>query len=428
MAQFSKNERLIASALSATPALKAFIKKGYVSINYIIHRKRYRSLVLNLKREINLIEPINKKNETFFGYYDKSPDNDKGLVLFNETEASTSKKPTSNRPIWINTINLKTKISSAIADSFSYNWQQGCRAQWISDEKIIFNHFNSTTRRFEAAVYSIKKKEITKSFAFPVQDAYKDQYFLSINYRRIMRLRPDYGYRNLPLPDDEEMRNLDYDGIWKVDFNSDASDLIVSLKDVVDLQPASNFDSSFHKLNHVMISPNGENFIFIHRWYDKGKRFDRLILFQEGYLRILANEGMVSHMCWINDSILFGFFRHKGVAGFYFININSGEIKSCQGLNSLNNGDGHPTVYKEWIAVDSYPDKSRMQHLTLYNYKTKDLIPILEVFQPLKYQAETRCDMHPRFSQDGKYIFFDTVFTGKRRLAYIDVSSLTHKS
>lgn len=44
MAQFSSRERLIASVLSATPRLKILIKKVYVSLNFVLHRKGYRKL------------------------------------------------------------------------------------------------------------------------------------------------------------------------------------------------------------------------------------------------------------------------------------------------------------------------------------------------------------------------------------------------
>ena len=87
-------------------------------------------------------------------------------------------------------------------------------------------------------------------------------------------------------------------------------------------------------------------------------------------------------------------------------------------------GDGHPTVYGEWIAFDTYPDKSRMQHLYLYHIKTCELFPLLELYHGLKYTGECRCDLHPRFSKDGRYVFFDTVYLGKRTLCYIDISRI----
>lgn len=186
-----------------------------------------------------------------------------------------------------------------------------------------------------------------------------------------MTLRSDYGYRNLPFPDDTEMRDLASDGIWRVDYATGQKSLIVVLGDLIRIKPIPNFGDSLHKINHVMISPDGEKFIFIHRWYHKGRRFDRLLLFRNNKIEVLADDSMVSHMCWINNDTVFGYLRYNGIAGFYFIDLQSGITEPCKELETLNNGDGHPSCYKDWIIIDSYPDKSRMQHLTLFNYSTK---------------------------------------------------------
>ena len=41
---------------------------------------------------------------------------------------------------------------------------------------------------------------------------------------------------------------------------------------------------------------------------------------------------------------------------------------------------------------------------------------IAKVFAPFKYDNDTRCDLHPRWRQDGKAICFDSVFEGHRGL------------
>ncbi len=422
MAQFSTKERLIASLLSATPRLKGFIKKIYVTVNYVFYRKNYRSKVsVHLKQGINLIQPLEEKDETFFGYYDKSPENANGWIIFNETTLRTTKQPSANSPLWINIINRITKECIPIGYSFSYNWQQGSRAQWIDSNRMAYNLFDGSYR---CAIYNIKDKSVERLFDYPIQDSYSDKFYLSINYSRIMRLRPDYGYRNLPLLPDNEMNCLDNDGIWKVDIPTGNSSLILSLKDIVNLSWKETFKNALHKVNHVMISPDGEKFIFIHRWYIGKQRFDRLILSNFKKLTVLADENMVSHMCWIDSNTLFGYLRHNGKNGFYYIDINTAEYKECVSLTNLGNGDGHPSVHGEWITIDTYPDKSRLQHLYLYNMVTDKVYKLLEVFQGIKYQGQSRCDLHPRFSPDGKRIYFDTVFEGNRRLAYVDISSL----
>ena len=93
-------------------------------------------------------------------------------------------------------------------------------------------------------------------------------------------------------------------------------------------------------------------------------------------------------------------------------------------MTNLGTGDGHPSCHGDWIVFDSYPDKSRMQHLFLYNRKSDKIIPLLELFHSVRYSGECRCDLHPRFSEDDKYISFDTVYTGKRTQCYIDISKL----
>ena len=59
-----------------------------------------------------------------------------------------------------------------------------------------------------ARVFSLSENKVVKTSSYPNQDSYKTEFFLSINYGRIMNLRPDYGYRNLPLLTKNEMNNI----------------------------------------------------------------------------------------------------------------------------------------------------------------------------------------------------------------------------
>ena len=47
---------------------------------------------------------------------------------------------------------------------------------------------------------------------------------------------------------------------------------------------------------------------------------------------------------------------------------------------------------------------------------TEKIEQIVEVYQSVKYMNQTRCDMHPRFTPDGKAVYFDSVYSGKRTL------------
>lgn len=423
MAQFSAKERFIARLLSATPRLKGTIKSTYIRINYFLYRKKYKHKIhINQIKELHNIQPLNPADETFFGYYDKSPENSSEWVIFNETPISTAKKPTTNRELYVNAINLKTKEVITIPYTFSYNWQQGCRAQWINDTQLAYNSFDNS--RYRCNLFDLPTRSIIASYDYPVQDSYQDLYFLSINYERVMRLRPDYGYRNLPLLTDVEMGKIDNDGIWKVDFKTSTSTLVVSLSQLASLSPKVTFNNAFHKVNHVMIAPDGKSFIFIHRWYDAGRRHDRLLWSDFNNIKILSDDDMVSHMCWINPTTIFGYLRHNNEDGFYFIDLQANIFTECSPFNQLKTGDGHPSYNNGRIIIDTYPDKSRMQHLYLYDIKEDKIHYLLELFQSVRYHGESRCDLHPRFSPDGNRIYFDSVYLGKRTLSYIDISNL----
>lgn len=420
MANFSAKERLIASLLSATPGLKKRIKQAYILFNAIVYRKDYNAKILDSK--VNEIVSFYTDLESFGGYYDKPSINNKGLVLVNLPTQSTFVKPNPKFPIGIRVVDLNTRQEVNLMDSVTYTWQQGARAQWIDDNTAIFNVLKDN--KYKSLAYSLRDRSVVKEFEYPVQDAYLNDYFLAINYGRVMALRPDYGYRNLPVPSTMELRRLDNDGIWYVPYKEGESRLLYSLQEIAAIEPKDIFDVSLHKVNHLMIKPEGKGFIFIHRWYKGKRRFDRLMYSDFKTLKVLADDEMVSHMCWVDDNTVFGYLRHEGKDGFYFIDINTGKFTLCQKMTDLAMGDGHPTVYREWIAFDTYPDKSRMQHLYLYNLKTSELFPLLELYHGLKYTGECRCDLHPRFSGDGKQVFFDTVYSGKRTLCYIDISRI----
>lgn len=422
MTNFSSKERLLASLLSSTPRLKLLVKRVYVVANALLYHKSYKYKILSEWIDDIHIPFIKELSESFGGYYDKFTLNRNGMILSYLTPNITRNSPNPDGCIKLVVKCLETKELKTIAMISSYNWQQGARAQWLSDDLIIYNNYENN--KYQAIVYSISQEKNIKIFNYPVQEAFHTNFFLSINYRRVMKLRPDYGYSNLGLPSEIEMKDLKSDGIWFVDYHSQRGKLLHSLQDIVDCESKPIFDLCQHKVNHLMLNKKGDKFIFIHRYYSGKRRLDRLMCSDFNDICVLIDDMMVSHCCWIDEDTILGYWRYNGVNGYYYCNVNTGKVSKCTAMADLNSGDGHPSCYRDWIVFDTYPDKARMQHLFIYNRRTNAIIPLLELYHGTGYMGECRCDLHPRFAENGKYISFDSVFLGKREQCYINVSKL----
>jgi hypothetical protein len=395
------------------------IKQILKYIIYLIRRKKYRFKILS-SCILDINEILNKKDEeTFFGYYDYDPCSNGSLILFHSTKRSTSKKPSEKEFIDICYCDENTEEIFIIDSVNTYNWQMGARAIWINNDVVAYNSFDNS--HYVCHLYSIAKREIIRTFDLPAQDFFEDKYFLTVNYRRLLSYAPDYAYRNLPKMSSETFSDYANDGIWKVDFKTGKYELLHSIAQVLDCDFINRFKNACHFVNHIMISPDGKGFIFIHRYFKSGVRYDRLIYSDFRTIKVLFSDQYQSHFCWLDSKVVFGYGQHRGKKGFYSINVKSGIVQEHAKLTIAHPKDGHPTVYKKWICIDSYPSLSRMQSLILYNYETCEIINLLEIFHDIVHTAETRCDLHPRFSDDGKKIYIDSIYSGKRRLYRLNI-------
>ena len=58
-----------------------------------------------------------------------------------------------------------------------------------------------------------------------------------------------------------------------------------------------------HKINHLMISPDGNRFMVLHRWFQNGVKYTRLVTcgMDGSDMYNLSDDDFVSHFCWKNN-------------------------------------------------------------------------------------------------------------------------------
>ena len=213
-------------------------------------------------------------------------------------------------------------------------------------------------------------------------------------------------------------------GIFYISFRDNSKKLLISYQHVIDLYKQKSFKNTKHTFNHIMISPNGKRFIFIHRWFTSNNhKYDSLILcnIEGSEINILTNDGMVSHCCWYGNDKIVGYLRDSKLGDDFYIIDTKSKMKKVLSNKLSNFGDGHPSFYNDKMLFDSYPDKSRLKHLYIYDNKINAEEKIGRYFESFSYYNQPRCDLHPRWSYDGKKIFFDSVHEEKRFLYYLNI-------
>lgn len=351
--------------------------------------------------------------QSFFGYYDKSPERN-GHYIYHVVNSRSLK------------LNQEIDIyydDEKIGSTKSWNWQQGAMLSWLNDQEIIYNIFKDDGYR--SCILNLDTRT-TRIIDYPIyQVSTNGRFALSLNFSRLARLRPDYGYFNLPY---DNIKKIDEnDGIFYIDLLNNSSVLIISLSDLANMEPQDSMLDAYHKVNHIDLSPDQTKFIFLHRWFDTNNvKHSRLITYDltNKKMKIIANEDMVSHYSWKNDHEIVAYLRHRGIDHYYLIDIETLKMTLIGNMNELND-DGHPSLTKDeqWMVTDTYPDYTCKSHLLLFNMITKKMIMLGDFYSPKRYHGINRCDLHPRWS-NAKELTFDSVYQGMRRLCRIDISEI----
>jgi len=302
--------------------------------------------------------------------------------------------------------------------------------QWLGTDPerlIIYNRFDDG--RYVAVVRDTQGG-MTRVLPRPVYAVSPDgRQAVTLDFGRVGRLRPGYGY--VARPDETQGRAAPEDaGIYWMDLRTDENRLIIPLAWAASHRADARLEGAEHWFNHLQFNPSGTRFIFLHRWRrGAGAWLTRLYAARpDGTdIRLLSDHGMVSHFDWRDDDTILAWARRPSHGDRFYLFDVRGDRAEAFAPDVLTQ-DGHCSFSpdRRWVLVDSYPDREDHQALMLYRIAESRRIVIGRFFHPPALKGKPyRCDLHPRWSRDGRRVCIDGAHESTRQMYVLDVSDLT---
>lgn len=388
----------------------------------------------------------------WFGYYDKLQFSPSGRYALGMETMFEGRTPTADDVIGVGMVDLEMGDRwIEFGQSRAWGWQQGCMLQWIpgTESEVIWNDRedgedgSSGGRRFVSRVLDVETGE-RRTLPRPVYALGPEgRWAVGADFARIQRLRPGYGYQGVEDPHAGDLAPED-SGIYQMDLQTGEAETIVTLAELAEIPfEHGDFSEATHYVNHLLVSPDGERFIFLHRWRPKpgsaeaeryenvggfGTRMFTANLDGSG-LYVLDPSGYTSHFIWDGGEHVTAWTRPAGrPAGFYRFQDRTSEVEPVGAGVMTRNGHNTyvPGTDNEWILNDTYPaSEDRKQTLYLYHVPTGRKVVLGRFYEPPEYRGEWRVDLHPRASRDGRHVAFDSTHGGDGRQMYlIDISEI----
>ena len=403
--------------LEPFPFVKKAGKRVYQYAGYALSGNRIKS-----EGEVLRLTPDDGM-EYFFGYYDKCPwdADDRRLLALRVRQAA--KSPAPKEPGELVLIGPEG-APRVIATVHAWNVQQGCMAQWLGPDfrrYVLFNDFREG--RYCSVIYDTEAMAEAKLLPLPVYDVSRDGAFaLSLDFSRLHRLRPGYGYSNLP-DATAGQPCPDAPCIWRMELSDGRVTPLLKYTDFAAFEPDERMEGAEHKVNHLMLCPDGHRFMVLHRWFQKGHKHTRLVTVNSDGTGMynLSDDGFASHSFWKDDGHILSFLRKRATGDHYYL--MKDQSPEYRLLWPDLRTDGHCSYAPGGgrVVTDSYPNRARLSSVFVCSDGANLAQRMARVLSPLKYVGDCRCDLHPRWNRRGDALCIDSTHEGRRAMYVIPV-------
>lgn len=417
----------------------------------------------------NYLTPVFETNDNsyaeWFGYYNYDTlDTEHKRLLCNRAQIESPQIRPSDK-IEVGYYKLQDGKWHGLGVSDSWNWQQGAMLQWLPMDgrynKVIYN--SSMDGHLVSIIYDFEtgKNRIIDWPIYGIMPNAKAS--ISIDFERSYWCRA-YHYMSIANPE-KDGNVLSGDGIFLIDLVSNKRSVLIDIETIIKTDYRSEFEGKKHWLEHVMISPSGKRFCFLHRYADPNNIFNyktRLCLANSNGTGLQVVSGWESfrwsHFGWQGDDAFAIYTNTSSMTGnasdgvseknkgikfrvksyikknlpVYFFDKMKYRDRYYQRYELNNNGvfqlvenmkkpyfsiDGHPSFTSDgkYMITDSYVDGKNYRRVIIHNVVSKKGL-IVAKFLENCLPDNVPCDLHPKLSQDNNYIVFDTTNTGKHKM------------
>lgn len=410
----------------------------------------------------------NSSSGYWFGYYNYDTlnyDQTKMLAQYVQHDAEVIKKGMIIDIGYFNNAGDFFKLG----ESDSYSWPQGSMVQWLNsssqDERIIYNL--SKDGRLISKIIDLKTKE-QKDIDWSIYGLTPDgKKSIALDMERSYWCRA-YHYESVANPE-KEGKIAKGDGIFEIDLEKNTRKLLIPIEKIINVDKEAYFDEAKHWLEHIMVSPNGKRFCFLHR-FTIGNLNDyetRLFIADIDGSNLQIIDGWRkfswSHFGWNTDDtfaiyayelkcrkmlhtqssnigqniktkncvkslvkalipktiLRFAKTMFKSQTTYYqYYSIVDGKFKLKENFNyPIFSIDGHPSFTNDgrYMITDTYPDDNQYQHLIVFDTITHKGIVVAKIYAALHLRPGS-CDLHPKLCKDNSIVVVDSAFDGKHHM------------
>lgn len=314
------------------------------------------------------------------------------------------------------------------AKTSAFNLQQGSMMHWINagfGAEFTFNDWADgalVSRAMNPETKSVRTLNSAIAAISPTEPI-----GVGLNFARMAHCRAVVGYANAIDPETLSEKPED-DGLFLMNFRTGVSRVLLSIAEVIAANPCPETQAGNAWFNHVYFNTDGTRILFLCRVRRTGKWYTSMwsVNVDGSDLEMQIPYGYhTSHFAWRDTEHIMVSTDFLGDMRFVEFQDRSGDFQPFGGDVLPSDGHNAFSPDRRWVVCDTYPkNEARLAELMLYHIDSGEKISLGKFHHPEQYTGDIRCDLHPRWSPDGKTITFDSVHGETRQIYLVDVSDI----